>query len=109
VEFRALASTGDTLFASSLAGALIAYDLQTRRERWRYFDSRNGSAGFLIVVAGGKVFVPYMGAGLVALRASDGREIWRSDPALTGLAWPPAIEGRRVYVSASSGLFAFEN
>jgi outer membrane protein assembly factor BamB len=108
VEFRALAEVGGTLFAGSLHGNVSAYDLRTLKERWRYYDGANGSAGFEISIAGDRLFVPFVGAGLVQLRAGDGQEIWRIDPVLTGLAWPPAVSGQRIYVASRSGLLAFE-
>jgi outer membrane protein assembly factor BamB len=108
VEFRALAAWRGTLFASSLHGTLTAYDLRTLKERWRYYDGANGSAGFQISIEDERLFVPFVSAGLVQLRASDGQEIWRTGTAFTGSAWPPKVSGRRLYVASGSGLLALE-
>jgi outer membrane protein assembly factor BamB len=108
VEFRALAAWGHTLFAASLHGILTAYDLRTLTQRWRYYDGANGSAGFQISVADGRLFVPFVSAGLVQLRASDGQELWRTNTAFTGMVWPPEVSGRRIYVASGSGLLALE-
>jgi outer membrane protein assembly factor BamB len=42
-DFRALARTKETLVAGSLTGYVVAYDLRTRRERWRYGGMAHGS------------------------------------------------------------------
>jgi len=108
-EFRALAADGGTLFAASLHGIVTAHDLRTREERWRYYDRANGSAGFQIGIANGRLFVPFVSAGLVELRASDGKELWRVGSGVAEVAWPPSLSASRIYITSGAGLLAFED
>jgi outer membrane protein assembly factor BamB len=108
-EYRALAAEGGTLFASSLHGIVTAYDLRSQEERWRYYDGANGSAGFQIGSADGRLFVPFVSAGLVELRASDGKELWRVGSGVAEVAWPPSVLASRIYITSGAGLLAFED
>jgi outer membrane protein assembly factor BamB len=108
-EFRAMAAGGGTLFAASLHGIVTAYDLRTQEERWRYYDVANGSAGFQIGIADGRLFVPFVSAGLVELRASDGKELWRVGTGVAEVAWPPSVLASRLYITSGAGLLAFED
>jgi hypothetical protein len=88
---------------------IIAYDLATRRERWRYFDARNGSAGFKLLIAEGRVVVPFVGAGLVSLDLRNGHEQWRTQE-LHGMVWPPVSAGGRLFAASTGvGLLSLAN
>lgn len=107
-DFRPLARMGDRLFAGSLSGEVIAYDLTDRSERWRYKSPRNGSIAFRMLADERSVFVPYVDGALVVLDSADGRERWRTGDQFTGFIWPPAIVGDRVFAADfNAGVFAF--
>jgi len=105
-DFRALACSDEIVFAGSLTGTVVAYDLRTRRERWRQtpFDS---SVAFGIASDRHSVYVPYLSGRMVALDAATGAERWRTPRGLTGLSWKPFVSGDRLYAAGSSGLVAF--
>jgi outer membrane protein assembly factor BamB len=106
-EFRPLALAGDLLIAGSLAGSVTAYDLATRRERWRRAPM-NASIVFGIATDGRTVYVPYLSGRLIALDAEDGLERWRTSADAYGFSWKPLIAaGRVLATSSSAGFFAF--
>ena len=104
-EFRALAHTGGTLVAASLTGSVSAYDLITRRERWRRRPV-GASVMFGLGTDRTTVYVPYLSGHLVAVDLGDGRERWRTaEPAFS---WKPLVAAGRVFAaSTSAGFFAF--
>ena len=107
-DFRALAVAAreGVLLAGSLSGVIVAYDLETGRERWRRRPIE-ASVGFGITVEGDTAYVPYLSGSLVALSASDGQERWRTG-AEHGFSWPPFADGGEVYASGSrTGFFLF--
>jgi outer membrane protein assembly factor BamB len=70
-----LAIHGDVVYVSSNVGDVIAFDIRSRKEKWR--------ASLMIpiqgapVVASGKVIVMTIENQVIALDASSGRQIWR--------------------------------
>lgn len=108
-DFRALASSGGTLFAGSLTGYVVAYDLSTREERWRYSSLRDGSVTFKIRSDDETVFVPYFSGTLVAVGTVDGVEQWRIDDEQAGFYWPPATTRDGLFLASSKlGFFGFD-
>lgn len=105
-DVRYLALAGTTLLAGSqLTGEIVAYDIGTRRERWRY-PGKHGSS-LELTVDRGAVYVPYFGGRLVALSLDTGRERWRMGDNAAGFRWPPLAIGTRLYVAGTrAGLFA---
>jgi outer membrane protein assembly factor BamB len=107
-DHRPLARTGDTLFAGSLFGVVVAYDLRTRSELWRYGSLNEGSVNFRITSDDTAVYIPYLAGRLVALRVEDGRVRWRMPDGSAGFEWPASSLDDRVYAAASEGgFFAF--
>jgi outer membrane protein assembly factor BamB len=106
-EFRALAIARRTLIATSMNGLVTAYDLGTRVRRWQYDGRPLGSPAFQLAASAGLVFVPYPGAGVVALDAIDGREVWRAGAGARGAMWPPLVSGDDLYVASSDGVLAY--
>ena len=104
-DYRPLARNGQTLFAGSLNGRVVAYDMTTRRERWSYADPRSGSVSFALVTDGRSVYVPFVSGIHVALDASTGRERWRTADAKDAFNWPAAPAGDRVYLAGGKGGF----
>jgi len=107
-DFRAIAvaARGQTLIAGSLTGVIVAYDIDTGRERWRR-QPIAASVGFGITVEGDTIYAPYLSGSLVALAVNDGHERWRTSPE-HGFSWPPYAEGGAVYAAGSrTGFFLF--
>jgi outer membrane protein assembly factor BamB len=106
-DFRPLALAGPLLIAGSLTGEVAAYDLATRRERWRRVPV-TASIVFGIAADAHTVYVPYLAGPLIALDAGRGIERWRTDPDASGFSWKPlVVAGRLLAASSSAGFFAF--
>jgi outer membrane protein assembly factor BamB len=107
-DIRTVARIENTLFAGSLFGYVVAYSLDTRRELWRYDGSSYGSVSVAMSTDDRTLYVPYLGARLVALNAWNGTERWGIGDAQSPFTWRPFAFGDRVLVASStSGFFAF--
>lgn len=107
-DMRPLALTGNTLIAGSLTGVVIAYDLTSRRERWRFDGHLSGSTVFKLTATDDTAYVPYFSGELVALDVRDGSERWRIGDWKVGYRWAPLVSRDRIYVSGTqSGFHAF--
>jgi outer membrane protein assembly factor BamB len=104
-DFRPLARTGRTLFAGSLTGYLVAYSLDTLRERWRRGGPQHISIAFNISSDERSVYVPYLGGSLIALNVLNGTERWRTSPGSGAFSFPLLPAGNRLYVASSSSGF----
>jgi outer membrane protein assembly factor BamB len=104
VDHRPLARVGRVLVAGSLTGAVTAYDLDTRNERWRKVPL-DSSVAFGIASGRRTVYVPYFSGRLVALRASDGQERWRTRDGGWGLNWTPLPFPNGVFAAGSGAGF----
>jgi len=105
-DWRALAQDGSTLVAGSLSGVITAYDVRTRRERWRFVLPDGGSVALRLTMERGTVYVPHLGGRLVALSAANGHQRWEIGGLSDGFSWAPAIAGDVAYAAARAGLFA---
>jgi outer membrane protein assembly factor BamB len=105
-DIRALAVQGRLLVAGSLNGELAAYDLATRRRRWRYVDGPAGAAALRLVTDGGTVYAPYTDGSLVALSLASGREQWRTAATADSVEWPPAARGPHLIAAGSRAVMA---
>jgi outer membrane protein assembly factor BamB len=105
-DFRALAATGRTLFAGSLLGYVVAYDLDTRRERWRHLGGQNGSIGFQLTADAQALYFPSFSGRLTAVNVTTGTERWRIGDGLNSFLFPPALDGSAAYASAFGGFYA---
>lgn len=103
-DSRPLLVTGRLLVAGSTTGVVVAYDLVSRREQWRY-NGQLGSVAFAIAGDERGVYVPYVGGRLVALTVGTGAERWRIGDAMLGFVWPPLVHADRVYVAGSGAGF----
>lgn len=102
-DYRPLVIIGRTLVAGSLKGHVIAYDLETLREQWRYFDERSGSVSFGLAADERAVYVPFYSGRHVALSLRSGGEVWRTHDPADGFNWPAASDRRRVYLAGDKG------
>ena len=108
-DYRPLASAGRNLFAGSMKGPVIAYDLTTLREKWRYDDPQSGSVAFGLVSDDRYVYVPYLSGRHVALDQFTGQEHWQTPDARDGFIWMANPIDGLVYLAGSQGGFvAFE-
>jgi outer membrane protein assembly factor BamB len=106
-DLRPLAATGRMLYAGSLTGTVVAYDITGRKERWRYAHDAGGSTSVRVVSDEDEVYVSHLGGLMVALDAKTGAERWQIGDFSSGFMWAPLMASERVYVGASTaGLFA---
>jgi outer membrane protein assembly factor BamB len=104
-DYRPLVQRGQTLVVGSLKGDVVAYDLATRRERWRYLDEANGSVAFAIESDDLLVYVPFVSGRQIALSLSNGAVRWRTPNLTDGFSWPAAYSGGRVFMAGAKGGF----
>lgn len=110
IDHRAITRAGRLIVAGSATGYVVAYDVDTRQERWRFSDPAAGSTTFALSADDGLVYVPFFGGFIVALDVVSGAERWRYGDFTQGFIWPPAPAGDRVYASAArAGFFALPN
>jgi len=104
-DYRPLAATARTLFVCSLKGPVIAYDLGTQREKWRYDDPQSGSVSFGMVIDDRYVYVPYASGHHLAFDQFTGAIRWQTPDARDGFIWTAnAIDGF-VYLAGGHGGF----
>jgi outer membrane protein assembly factor BamB len=104
-DYRPLARTWRTLFVGSLKGPVIAYDLSTLKEKWRYDDPHSGSVSFGLVSDDRYVYVPYASGRHVALDQSDGAEHWKTADPADGFYWMATSTDGFVYLAGGRGGF----
>jgi outer membrane protein assembly factor BamB len=105
-DFRALAASGRALFAGSLFGDVIAYDLDTRQERWRHLGGQNGSIGFHLSADTQTLYFPAFSGRLTAVHTATGVERWRIGDRDNMFLFPPVIAGDVAYATAFTGFYA---
>ncbi|HUG72439.1 MAG TPA: PQQ-dependent dehydrogenase, methanol/ethanol family [Steroidobacteraceae bacterium] len=108
------------IYASGPWGSAIAVDARTGKERWRYDPDVDGSynrkACCDVVSRGlqvwqGKVYVATLDGHLVALDASNGKELWKADTLIERelrsytITGPPQVAGSVVVVGNSGAEF----
>jgi outer membrane protein assembly factor BamB len=103
-DFRPLAVSGPTLFAGSLTGVVVAYDVTTGHERWRR-AAEFVSTGFQIAADDPAVSVPHWSGVLIALDVRTGAELWRMDDPRVVLTAPPAAALGQLFLASSTAGF----
>ena len=105
---------GDTMYVTTpYDEAVIAYNLDTRREIWR-FSYKLGSSSYCcgpdnrgVALAGGKVFFGTLDGHVVALNAHTGQQVWDTQIASADSGYSitpaPLIVGQTVVVGVSGG------
>jgi outer membrane protein assembly factor BamB len=107
-DFRPLAISGSTLLSGSLTGVILAFDLSTRQQRWRFHSPWSGSTVFRMTADDDELYLPYFSGELVVLDVASGRERWRVGDWKQGFLWAPFLWKDRVFASATgSGFYAF--
>jgi outer membrane protein assembly factor BamB len=106
-DHRTLTVAGRLVIAGSALGMVVAYDIDTRRERWRHDAGQWGSTTFSMAADDRLVYVPFFGGFIIALDLATGEERWRFGDSAKGLIWAPSPAGDRIFASASrSGFYA---
>jgi outer membrane protein assembly factor BamB len=107
-DFRPLARSGETLLAGSLTGWLVAYSVDTPRERWHYSSPDDGSIAFSITSDEQAVYLPHADGRCVAVDVATGTERGRAGLTGSGFSWLPALApGRFYFATSTNGFFAF--
>ncbi len=110
IDHRAITRSGRLVIAGSATGYVVAYDVDTRAERWRFFDRLAGSTTFTLSADDRTVYLPFFGGFIIAVDAATGTERWRYGDFNQGFLWPPAVAGDRVLAAAArAGFFALPN
>lgn len=103
LDFRTLVRAGRRIIAGSTTGTVVAYDVGTHAEAWRYDGGYLGAPAFAFSVDDATVYLPYFGGFIVALDVATGRERWRHGDFTVGFIWPPDPARDRVYAAAGQG------
>lgn len=107
IDHRAITRAGRLIIAGSATGYVVAYDIDTRQERWRYFDRMAGSTTFGLSADDHSVYLPFFGGFIIAVDLASGAERWRYGDFNQAFIWPPAPGGDRVFAAgARAGFFA---
>lgn len=105
IDQRALVRAGRLVIAGSTTGLVVAYDVDTRRERWRHDAGYWGSTTFSLAADDQLAYLPFFGGFIVAVDLASGQEQWRFGDFRMGFLWAPSPHGDRVYASASNAGF----
>lgn len=106
-DYRALRVAGSLLLAGSLSGAIVAYGVRDRRERWRVTPV-DASVGVGIASDARTAYVPFYSGHLVAIDLASGRERWRTADVGSGFSWTPLVAGDAIFAAGTpGGLVAF--
>ena len=97
----------DTLVVGSLTGLVVAYELPSFQERWRYAPAAASSVLFGLTAAADSVLVPYAGGRIVKLDLDNGRVRWTIPRHTSSFVWPPGVDDRSVYVVGEMSVTAF--
>ena len=97
----------NTLVVGSLTGLVVAYELPSFHERWRYSPTETSSVLFGMTAAEDSVLVPYAGGRIVKLDLDSGRVRWTIPRHTSSFVWPPGVDDRSVYVVGETSVTAF--
>ncbi len=100
-DHRAIVRAGRLIIAGSATGYVVAYDLDTRTERWRFYDGVSGSTMFWFSADDRLAYIPFFGGFIVALDLATGGERWRTGDFTKGFIWPPMPAGGRLYIGGA--------
>jgi outer membrane protein assembly factor BamB len=90
------------------SGGIIAYDLSTANERWKWTNAGPAYASPVLLTLGGdKVIVAETDKSIVAVRVADGKELWDTPYAVSGRgrgynACTPMVNGQIIMYSGSN-------
>jgi outer membrane protein assembly factor BamB len=82
-------------------GAIVAYDVATGDQKWKWSDEGPGYASpALLTVAGAKMIVTLTAKSIVGISATDGKLLWQANFAVQGMnynAATPIVDGQTVF------------
>jgi outer membrane protein assembly factor BamB len=85
-------------------GGIVAYDLATGNEKWKWTGDGPGYASPVLLTLGGdKVIVAETDANVVAVSAADGKQLWKTPFKVRYNACTPVVDGQTVIYSGSAG------
>ena len=97
-----------TVYVGSYSGNLIALDLDTGEERWKYSTGNMGIGESSPAVAGGLVFIGDLGGVFHAVDAATGKARWTFET-LGEIKSSPVVVGDRVLIGSYDGfLYALD-
>src|SRR6185436_14738280 len=87
-------------------GAMVAYDLSSGDEKWKWSGGSPGYASPVLMTAGGaKLIVAETEKKIVAVNAADGKPVWEAPYATEGMGYnasTPLVDGQTIYFSGSN-------
>jgi outer membrane protein assembly factor BamB len=87
-------------------GAIVAYDLATGKEKWKWADDGTAYASpVLLTIDGVRSIVAETATNIVAVSVADGKLLWKTPFAVQGRGYnacTPVVEGQTVVFSGSS-------
>ena len=84
------------------AGALVAFDLATGKEKWKWTGDGTAYASPAVVTLGEtRAIVAETSGNIVAVRAADGKDLWKTAYATRYNASSPMIEGDKIIYAGS--------
>ncbi|MGD9904733.1 MAG: PQQ-binding-like beta-propeller repeat protein [Vicinamibacterales bacterium] len=101
LDHRAIVRAGRLIVAGSATGVVVAYDLDRREERWRFYDPAAGSTMFWFAADERTAYLPFFGGFVVALDLADGTERWRTGDFTKGFLWAPLPAGDRLFLGGA--------
>jgi outer membrane protein assembly factor BamB len=85
-------------------GGIVAYDLASGDEKWKWIGDGAGYASpVLLTLGGSKVIVAETDGNIVALAAADGKQLWKTAFKVQYNACTPVLDGQTVIYSGEGG------
>jgi outer membrane protein assembly factor BamB len=108
-DYRAGLFRRNMLLVASLSGVLVALNVQSLKEQWRYSSPEDGSIAFDIAADEETVYVPFASGRMTAVDFATGHERWRAGTTHRRFEHVPAIVGEQVYLTTEEGLYVVAN
>lgn len=107
-DLRQIVVAGSTLYASSLSGWFIAYDLTQHRELWRVIDPDGSAYNSPIVVDIDKVYIVHFDGRLAAFSATQPKFLWDVGDYQDAFVAGPAVGPDKLFVAGITGFWAID-
>ncbi len=105
-DFRSLFVQERILVTGSLTGVVTTYDLDHRKELWRYHYPREGSLTLSLSGDRDSVYATYLSGRLVSLSLADGKARAMLLEKGNDHLWPPLVLADRIILCGSSAVTA---